>query len=572
MFKSLLSQKLPILLILLLALYSFAGCSTNSNLTNAVSTPAEVIVQTDTSSASDASWDASATQVTFSGENIEIEGGGASATDHILTISKAGTYVLNGTLTDGQIRVDADKEDTVQLILNGVTLSASENSVIYGVQSDKIILSLVEGTTNTIVDGEIYSANSDDDPDAAVYSDDDLEINGTGQLIVMANYHNGITSKDDLIIAGGQIEVNAVNDTFRGRDSLTVTGGTIELIAGGDGLQSNNDEDSDKGWIAINGGTLQINAEDDGLQAETTLNISSGEITLATADDGLHAGTDLTITDGILEISAVDDAIHAENALNIQGGNINITSSYEGLEGTNVTISGGLINVQSSDDGINAAGEANVFIRISGGNINVNANGDGIDANGDLYFEGGAVYVNGPTNNGNGAMDYDGECLVTGGTLAIAGSSGMAQAPGEESSQNSIIITFTETQAPGTTVALTDSDGQEVISFTPAKTFQSLVFSSPALEEGAAYTLTSSQVNDDQATVTLSEATITLSGTLTSIAEDGTEVEYRGGMMGGGHGPRGDRPQGERPQGEFPGDEPPQGEFPQGDLPETISE
>lgn len=113
------------------------------------------------------------------------------------------------------------------------------------------------------------------------------------------------------------------------------------------------------------------------------------------------------------------------------------------------------------------------FVRITGGTLWVDAQGDGLDSNGGLYLDGGTVLISGPTGNGNGALDYDGECLVTGGVLLAAGSSGMAQGPSASSNQNSLMITFLESQAAGTLVNLSDSQGRSILTFAPSKAFQS---------------------------------------------------------------------------------------------------
>jgi len=66
----------------------------------------------------------------------------------------------------------------------------------------------------------------------------------------------------------------------------------------------------------------------------------------------------------------------------------------------------------------------------------VDAGGDGIDINGSVVMAGGYLIVHGPIYNMNGAVDYDGSFTISGGLLVAAGSAGMAQAPGGNSSQN----------------------------------------------------------------------------------------------------------------------------------------
>lgn len=469
-----------------------------------------------------------ATLIALKGTTATVDGPGASAAGSTVTLSEAGTYVISGTLSSGQLVVDADKEAMVRIVLNGASVTNPTGPALYGVQAEKIILTLAPDTVNVLTDGSAYSlAEGEDEPNAALFSKEDLSINGTGALTVTGNYAHGIVSKDDLVLADGTLHVTAVENGIRGRDSVSVKAGTITVLAGNDGIQANNDEDAAKGWIILDGGL----------------------ITLTAGDDGIHAETDLVINDGTLCI----------------------LDSVEGLEGKAITVSGGVIGLKAQDDGINAtsgsteeataegtrpagpmdSAQEGVYIRILGGSLSVDAAGDGIDSNGDLFLEGGSILVNGPINGGNGALDYNGTCTVSGGTLAIAGSAGMAQSPGEASSQNSLTVVFTAAQAAGTPVTLTDASGRTVLSVTPTKVFQSVVFSSPALKRGAAYTLSTggtlsaAPVNGIITQGTLSGAqaltTVSLTQTVTRINENG-EAAAEGRMGPGGKGTRTQRP------------------------------
>jgi len=493
------------------------------------------------------------TSIATSNSNVKVSGSTA-------TITGAGTYTVSGTLSDGQIIVDASKDDLITLVLDGVDISCSYSSGIYGKQSDKIIITLAEGTQNTISDGSSYTLESgSDEPNAAIFSKDDLTFNGTGSLTVNGNYKNGILSKDDLVIADGTYIVTAVNDAVRGRDSITVTSGTFTINSGADGFQANNDEDAEKGYINISGGTFDITAGNDGIQAYTTLMISGGDFTITTGggspstisggsndffnprggtgstststsdsmkglkgsggvyitdgtftlntyDDGVHSNGDIKIAGGTFTISTGDDGMHADTALEIDAGEIIITKCYEGLEGLTVYVCGGNISITASDDGLNSAGgsdssnsvffggggmdtvQADCCITIGGGYIYVNAGGDGLDSNGNMVLTGGTVLVDGPTDNTNGAIDYNGTCTNSGAILIAAGSSGMAQAPDSNSSVNCIMATVS-TVSGGTQVTVTDKSGNVVIEYTPSKNFSNIVISAPQLVTGTSYTL-----------------------------------------------------------------------------------
>lgn len=704
------------LLSAILLLYTAAGCAqtqgTSSSAVSEVSTEKPLTVEY-TEEDLDAAWSESgSTSITLSGNTATAAGSGAAVKDSTVTISAAGTYVLSGTLTDGQIAVSAGKGDLVRLVLNGVTLSNSTSAPIYSSQAGKTVIVLAEGSKNTVTDATEYKYESadDDEPDAAIFSKDDLTINGTGSLTVTGNYKNGIGSKDTLKIVSGTISVTAANDGIRGRDAVAVKDGTITVDAKGDAVRSNNDEDTTKGWIAIEGGTFQITSGQDALQAETILQVtggtfditagggsanaaahqeqfdgqgggfgggrpngnggfqpggdksstssgtasgaasgtqaerpnvtppaessagtatknvaaslssntaesqtaqpdqsgssgtaesteedststkalkggsevylSGGTFQIDSADDAVHSNGTVIVAGGNLNISTGDDGMHADDALVIQDGTIEIQKSYEGLEGASVTISGGTIHVTASDDGINAAGgsdddtdsrdsfQANDSneIRFTGGTVVIDASGDGVDSNGNVVQEGGTVLVNGPVNSGNGALDFGGTYQISGGILVAAGSSGMAQAPDEDSQQNSLTVIFTETQAAGTAVNISDAAGNSILTFAPTKQFQTIVVSAPGLKQGSSYTVSTGGENNDMnedgyaASGTYSGGTqltkVTLSGASTVISSTGEETTL-GGMGGMGGGGRPNRNDGQDAGGSGNGGTPP---------------
>jgi hypothetical protein len=216
--------------------------------------------------------------------------------------------------------------------------------------------------------------------------------------------------KNETFHAGGTITVNAVNDGIKGRDSIAVMDGKITINAGGDGMQSNNDEDPEKGYIAIEGGTFNITAGADGIQAETNLMITGGSIFIGsgggninssnrgnewgdrgmqnnidTSDStvsakGIKAGVDLTVTGGTFNIDSSDDSLHSNDSITISSGNfvlasgdngihsdssleinnadISFTKCYESLESAIITINDGSIYIVDSDDGINVVSES----------------------------------------------------------------------------------------------------------------------------------------------------------------------------------------------------------------------
>ncbi|MCC8127906.1 MAG: carbohydrate-binding domain-containing protein [Clostridiales bacterium] len=255
-----------------------------------------------------------------------------------------------------------------------------------------------------------------------------------------------------------------------------------------------------------------------GLKSGTQIIISGGTFELDTCDDAIHSNGSISISGGNFTIATGDDGIHADRELTIEDGTICITQSYEGLEANQILIAGGTIDVVSSDDGINAYGGSGnwgfgggpggrmqtqtakdvpdemTVMRITGGNITIDAGGDGLDSNGDIYMEGGLVVVNGPSNSGNGAIDYGmengGVCEVSGGTVLAVGASGMAESFDSSSTQCSFRYDFSGTFTEGEELTITDTEGNVLFTHTIVKNGSSVVFSSPELELGETILLT----------------------------------------------------------------------------------
>lgn len=470
----------------------------------------------------EAGWDeADAARIVLENSKLSVEGAGVRTEENCVIIEKAGTYVVSGTSANGQIRIEAGEGELVHLVLHGVTLSNETTSPVYAPEKCKLVLTLEEGTTNVISDGSqyVYETEGEDEPDASIFTKGDLTINGSGRLEVTGNYQSGIRSKESLKVMSGDILINARGDGLKGRDAVIIRDGNLDIRSGKDGIKSNNDEDEEKGYIWIDGGGILIAAEDDGIQAETALIVREGRIT--------------------------------------------ITESQEALAGKTVDILGGQIRANASDDGINAAAsvateqekmqdQEGVYARIAGGELWINARADGIDSNGDLYMEGGTLYLSGPESNGDGILDYNGNASISGGTLAAAGSGGMMQTFGKDSTQPYLVVYYTETQKAGTTIQLTDASGQELLSYAPEKEFRTAIISSPQIASGNTYS------------VTTGEETIAM-----EVTDMVTVYGNAAGGMGenGGHGGMGRGQRGGRPDGQIPGDKIPRGEMPDGGMP-----
>lgn len=390
-----------------------------------------------------------------------------------VSITAAGTYVFSGDCDNGSITVKKGVTG-VTIVLNGLTLTNDDSAAITLNKTAEASLIAAAGTTNTVADTE---GSSDENAAVKVKSGAALAIGGKGTLTVDGNAKNGIKGAADAVItvAEGKLNINAVNDGLSCDDELNITGGTLSITAGGDAVKASpdtgeNPDTTSLGNVTISGGTLTLSAAEDGIQADgdltisggtfdvtangghttaltddsasckgfkagKTLTVTGGTLTVDSADDALHANTDVTIAGGTLTLATGDDGVHADNDLVIgtKGASststprINITASYEGLEGTTVTVYSGDIDIAASDDGVNAAnstlGERSdkYAINIAGGDLYIDAGSDGLDSNNDINITGGKVEVYGADAMMDAAIDYDGTFTLSGGTLFGAG-------------------------------------------------------------------------------------------------------------------------------------------------------
>ncbi len=273
-----------------------------------------------------------------------------------------------------------------------------------------------------------------------------------------------------------------------------------------------------QGWPEMAGPGVEETAEESeeeentpsckGLKSGTGMEISGGTFTIDACDDAFHSDGTILVSDGALFMKSGDDGIHADTELIVTGGSIEVETCYEGLEANQIKIEDGQIRITSSDDGINANGGRNVWrgrgmrdmedveeneeempnLCISGGAVLVNAGGDGLDSNGNLTVLGGTVIVDGPSDNGSGALDSGsesgGRCMVHGGLVLAIGSFGMAESFDSDSEQCFFSCRVDSGFQAGSVITVTDMEGQIRYTHTAAKEGASVVFSCPELTKG----------------------------------------------------------------------------------------
>ena len=473
----------------------------------------------------DASCDeSSATRIALSEAGASVSGDNATASGSTVTIAAAGTYVITGSSSNGQIVIDAPDDAKVQIVLDGVALSNGSGPCIYASNADKLFVTLAENTANTLSDGSSWTlSGSEDEPDATVFCTCDLTVNGSGTLNVDATTHHGIHSTDDLVIAGGSLDVDAANDGLVGKDSVKIGGASVHVTAQDDGVKASNDDDEeDKGFVLISGGDVDIDAQDDGIKATRLIKTSSGTVTVDSQDDALHSDTDLWLDGGTLAISAADDGMHAERSLWLADGTLDITSSYEGIEGQDILVTGGSSNIAYSDDGINAAvasdetssentqadaqqangrnrqtgtgqmpgqqSETGGSITITGGTIDLvsTRQGDSLDSNGTIQIEGGTVTTSGAATGDSSVLDFETSGTISGGTFIGLGAASM-ETGFSNSSQASISATISGNA--GDVVTIEDSSGTQIASYTAENSYAYLLVSTPEMADGETYTI-----------------------------------------------------------------------------------
>lgn len=385
-----------------------------------------------------------------------------------VNITKAGTYVLSGSISDGSIIIEVPDTDKVQIVLDGVSVTSKTSAALYIKSGDKVFVTSLKGEENTLSNGGLFAATDENNIDGAVFSKTDITFNGDGTLNINSPAAHGIVGKDDVKFTSGTYKINCASHGVDANDSIRVANAAITAVSGKDGLHCENVDDADKGFIYLQSGSISITAQGDGISSSSTVQIDGGAVTVTSgggsgnasktrsefyggfgrkvnpyaesdsdstsmkgikangnlivnecaaaidsADDALHSNASVTVNGGTFTIRAGDDGIHADNALKITGGILTVEKSYEGVEAKEITVTGGTVNVTASDDGFNAAGgnDQSQSMGPRGGDAFTSQSGVA------LTVTGGEITVNA---SGDG-LDSNGDLKVTGGTVTVSG-------------------------------------------------------------------------------------------------------------------------------------------------------
>lgn len=391
-----------------------------------------------TASDLNADWDITgATEITLSDEGTTVKGNGAYVYNGDAYIAYAGKYILSGKLTNGSIIINADGNDKIWLMLNGVSIHCEDDAAIRIEQADKVFITLADETENTLSSGSQYKADViSAGVDGTIYSRDDLTINGNGALYVTAQYQHGIVCNDDLALTGGSVKVEAVQDGVHANDSVRIKDTDINISAGDDGITVSNDSET------------------------AFLYIESGNINISSCYEGLEA-IDITIAGGTIDITPTDDGINANGSGN---------SSVIRITGGDITIT-------------NASGR----------------DADGLDSNKDIYISGGKLFISVAGDGSNSAIDYGtehgGVCEISGGTVIACGSGAMAE--GFDSSSTQGFLMYNTSAGAGTIVSLESADGSVILSEEIPYNFSSVVISTPEMAVGDTCVITIGEISEE---------------------------------------------------------------------------
>lgn len=373
-------------------------------------------------------------RIELNGDSVSASSDSVQISDTTITLTEEAVYIVSGTLDDGMIIVDAPDSAKVQIVLDNAEINSGTSAALYVLEADKVFLTLSEGTENTLSNGGTFAAIDDSNIDSAVFSKQDLTLNGSGALTVTSPAGHGIVGKDDLKVTGGTYTITSASHGIEANDSVRVTGETtLTIDAGKDGIHAENDEDTTLGFVYISGGTFDIAAEGDGISAGAYLQIGDGTISILAGggsgngssessdawggfreggapgqpDGPRGSGDGRSSADSRTPMSTSGNAAYPADSGSIPDAGIvpvdsdstaddstsaseDSSTSMKGLKcGTGMLISGGNITIDSADDAVHS----NASITVNGGTFELASGDDAFHADNTLTVTDGTVNI-----------------------------------------------------------------------------------------------------------------------------------------------------------------------------------
>lgn len=370
--------------------------------------------------------------------------------------------------------------------------------------------------------------------------------------------------KGFVYVSGGSLSIDAADDALHSDLEGALNGGSTSVRSGDDAFHCEtklevNDgsfvaetcsEDYEAEWVVVNGGDTNICALDDAMNASAADlsddSESSDEDTSTSTPSG-ESGANAAQSDGSIGApgasSANADSNEQQQNTAPQGAGQQDSAtppelpSDDGAQGGQageapsgfgqaLDAQGGMERggqAPGGQGGAPGASDSNCLIQINGGKVVLDSQGDGVDSNGNVEINGGTLLVNGPSSDGDGAFDYDGEATISGGTVLMAGAVGMAQ------SFTGGTQAFALVRASGSAdnvIEATDADGNVIATLTATKAFGCVLVSGAGVSDG------------DTITVSVDGA-----ATMATASTTGTSGIATGGMGGGPA--TGNRPEGQ---------------------------
>lgn len=412
--------------------------------------------------------------------NATVQGdeyGYVSISGNDVTVTNTGSefivYELNGTTTDGYFKLYSGKKQAV--LLNGVSIT-NKAGAPFNCQSKKRTFIMIEGS-NTLNDGSSYTGTpSDEGEKAALFSEGQIILSGSGSLTIKGIGNTGIRSEDYIrVMNNPTINVSStVGHAVKGVKAIMIDNGTITAKTSAD-MKKGFSSDSlvvfngGKTNITVTGGTAYDSNDEDytssaGIKADQLFYMNDGDLSITNSGaggKGINVGSNDTSNDCKAYFKGGNVTINCTGAYyslgdgsgakGIKVGKKFSSSSYTG----DMYVSGGKIIVyatgSNSRDTGNEAIESKGVIEVTGGEMfaysssddainstddftisdgyvcGISLGNDGLDANGNFYIKGGVIMAAGASSPETG-IDVNTESgkklYVTGGVLFVTGGLG----------------------------------------------------------------------------------------------------------------------------------------------------